>query len=165
MPKRTATSSILIVGAGIMAVAVQASQPTVRHYGAWNVGVFATESEENESELDVSVWMGQWLNCDPGLGTCDKLEIEWSGGSSVSVSAVFDACSSRNGDLEQFYLVPVDRWKQAGRAMERQIENDFTAWLGQAALACDNRERAAAFNLRQLRPAVRAFTRILTSYR
>lgn len=168
MPKRTVISSILIIGTILVAVSAQASQPpTGQRIGAWRVNGFVMEMETGDDDVNATekifVTMAQHANCRPD-GNCDDLEVSWTSGSSVMVSATFKDCTSEDGDFEQFYIIPVHRWKKAGPAMERQIESDFRAWLGQAALVCDKPERADAFDLKQLRPAFRAFIRILTKF-
>lgn len=172
MRKRSDISSILIIGAVLVAVSAHASQPTSgKSFGAWRVGNFAAEVVAADDDLagtyDVAVTVSQSANCRSDGGDCDELKVSWSGGSEVAMSAYFGDCVSRDGedsDFERFYTIPLHRWKKAGQAMDRQIESDFKAWLGQAALICEKPERAAAFDLKQLRPAVQAFTQVLTKF-
>ncbi len=133
---------------------------TIGRYGAWKVSALSDESNADDDEgartTDYVLRVAQVASRPDGDGY-DELAVVWkSGSTSISISAKFDDCAE--GNLEQFYSVPVDRWKKEGRAIEGRIESDFKAWLGQATFACQRHERAAAFDLTQLRPALRAFT-------
>jgi hypothetical protein len=156
MPKRADIKSILIIGLGFVGTSAYASIPTGRYFGGWHV--VSINSLDGTSDDDASAVVVQERNCGADGSGCDALRVQWVQGDNVRVSVEINGCVGENNDFEQSYSVPIPRWTKAGRDMERRIESDFQSWLGQAALMCDKPKRATAFDLRQLRPAVRDFT-------
>ncbi len=159
MPKSSAIFSTLIIGAGLGAASVYASTPTGQHFGAWHV--VSINSVSGAGGDDASALIVQEQNCRAEGGVCDELRVNWDQGFNVRVSIDIDDCRGEDEDFEQSYSITVKRWMKAGRMVERRIESDFKTWLGQAALACESADRAEAFDLKQLRPAVRNFTQRL----
>jgi hypothetical protein len=137
-----------------------ASIPTGQQFGRWHVSSITSLSGDGGD--DASALIVQEQNCRKEGGRCDELGINWIQGSKVSVSIRINDCRGEDNDFEQSYSIPVVRWAKAGQAMEARVESDFRAWLAQAALACDSADRAKAFDLKQLKPAVRNFTQRLT---
>ncbi|MEP7350816.1 MAG: hypothetical protein ABI668_12825 [Sphingorhabdus sp.] len=147
--------------AGIMfSVCAYASMPTGQHFGSWHV--VSINSLSGAGDDDASALIVQEQNCGSDGAACDELRVNWLQGYNVSVSIDLNDCRGEDDDFQQSYSIPVGRWKNAGRTIEQQIENDFKTWLGQAALACDSASQARAFDLKKLRPAIRNFTERLT---
>jgi hypothetical protein len=145
------------------ATSSSASIPTGQHFGPWHViSITSLSGDGGDGDGDASAMIVQEHNCRAEGGHCDELGINWIQGANVSVSIRINDCLGEDEDFEQSYSIPVARWTEAGRVMEKRVESDFRAWLGQAALACDSADRAKAFDLKQLRPAVRNFTQRLT---
>ena len=136
-----------------------ASMPTGQQFGSWHViSITSVSGDGGNGDGDASAMIVQDRNCDDEGNSCDELGVRWDQGSKVSVSIEINDCHSEDEDFYQTYSIPVARWTKAGRAMEGRVESDFEAWLGQAILACNSAKRAKAFDLKQLRPAVRNFT-------
>jgi hypothetical protein len=168
---RKIISSVLFMSASLFAVSANASDPqlpkTVGWFGSWHVreNVIDTQPEvEGVNYRDYFFASLDQAVCDADKDVCDELQIQWTNGSSVTVSANFGTCKNELGRFKPFYFVPAERWIKKGPAMERQIELDFEAWLRQAYLMCEKPERAGGFRMKQLKPAVRAFTRTLSKF-
>jgi hypothetical protein len=107
---------------------------------------------------DASAMIVQTQGCIPNIGACDELQVSWTQKFDVQISMRIKDCYQEDEDFSASYSVPVSRWLKADRAMANQIVADFSVWLSQANLACRKPDRAMAFDLQQLKPAVRNFT-------
>jgi hypothetical protein len=139
-----------------------ASTPTGQYFGAWHViSTTSLSGDGGDGDGDASAMIVQERNCRNESGRCDKLGINWIQGSKISVSIRINDCLGEDEDFDQSYSIPAARWSKAGKVMAERVESDFKAWLGQAALVCDPVIRVKAFDLKQIRPAVRNFTQRL----
>ena len=142
---------------GLMtASSAYSSTPTGQVFGSWRV--ISINSMSGVDGDDASAMIVQTQGCLPNIGACDELQVSWTQKSDVQISVRVKDCLEEFEDFSASYSVPVDRWLKADRAMENRIFADFTMWLAQAKLACRKPDRAIAFDLRKLKPAVRNFT-------
>lgn len=140
--------AILLPAIALAASPALASQPSGEAHGPWQV--VSITSLSGVAGNDASVVLAQ----DSGSS---ELNVHWKQGGPITVSARIKDCDG-DEDFDPFYKVEATRWlRMSRREAVQRLHSDFSAWLGQARLACTASRDLTAFKLDKLDAAVADF--------
>ena len=136
-----------------------ASTPSGRTHGAWHVASILSPAGDGTS--DPIARMSQ-------IRGEDELQVLWMHGTPIVISIKIRGCYAADGDFEQSYAIPTERWLGLSRrVLAERLKEDFSLWIKQSSLGCHNALKSQPFKLAKLDAAVDDFTnrvRVLSSF-